>query len=259
MTAVCQATFHAPGTPIRALPANKRAPEEQELLVDALEEFVNLGDTLDEYKEFGAANGKFFPVIVWDKATKRDLSWDPACHLLAVVYRDLLRKVWNEPLWRNAALKVLLGIDFPFFNWTQESPGEINSFLDWANRLGAAGLKAVGFSEDWRQMLRALAAVHAEYSARSFKALPGIEPDAMTGTLNYEPANDFQAAVYILFRAIWKAKTCPQCGCFFVAGKQAQLYCSVQCHAKVKRERDRQFWKQKGNSLRKTRRASSKS
>jgi hypothetical protein len=241
--------------PIRNSHASKRAPENEESLVNALDGFVNLGDSLDEYKKFGSDYSKFFPLRVVDGFTPKNLAWDPACHLLALYYRDYLRALWRGQ-YRNGTLTVLLDLT-PSFSfvaqlWLATTKGDLK----------LASLPATtqipGF-HDVKRASEALAAIRAAYPYASIEAPPGIQPDAATGTLKYEPANDFQAAVYILFRAIWKAKICPQCGRYFVAGKQAQLYCSVQCHASVNRERDRQFWKRKGNSLRKTRRAATKS
>ena len=133
--------------PIRTSPANKRAPEDQELLIDALEKFVNLGNSLDEYRDFGATHPAFFPVIVWDTSTG-SLAWDPACHLVALYYRDELRKVWSGP-YRNEALKVLLGLSSPFHELAQSPAEEPKSDLELA---GMAGLRELyGPSEDSRR------------------------------------------------------------------------------------------------------------
>jgi ribosomal protein S27AE len=255
---------------VRALSANKRAPEDQELLVDALEKFVNLGDSLEDFQKYGIANPEFFPLAIGDLSGISDspfetpcyensiarpgrakdcwvkgITWEPACHEFVLAYRDACRALWLHSEDVDEHLALLLGT-----NNLADSLPEKDSMHN---------VPELRFEKDEHDLIRGWLQIIRAHPDASVLSQTSLYPSWRGATFNYVPANDFQAAVYILFRANWKAKTCPRCGRYFVAGKQAQLYCSIQCHAAVKQARDRQFWKQKGNSLRKTRRVASKS
>jgi|SRR5580704_2900697 hypothetical protein len=88
-----------------------------------------------------------------------------------------------------------------------------------------------------------------------------------TGELEYQPACDFQQAVYLLFKSRWRAKRCTRCLKCFIADKPAQLYCGTHCSSRITRLRNLQWWKQhgkewrtarKGGGLRKARRSQQK-
>src|SRR5262249_12484866 len=75
---------------------------------------------------------------------------------------------------------------------------------------------------------------------------PRLFPKWTNGDLAYLPGNDFQRALYLLFRASWRAKICAKCSTYFVADKPAQLYCGTACSGGVKRERTLKWWRDKG-------------
>ena len=241
----------------------------------ALEAFVNLGDTLDEFLAFGSQNPDFFPVQILDEATMsltplappcvqgtanmvesiylvlsgqleaareiagtdkdsfhgeeriwtKVVAWEPACKKLAVFYRDVLRLAWERPKTGPHSVEaceeflILLGIDAPvgYGDW-QEAFQVIRDIYPAAEATG------VHFSQLW--------------------------PDWRTGTFEYLPQDDFQRAVYILFREGWRAKTCPHCTRRFIAGKARQVYCSTKCAGEIKRERGNQWWSAHGKRWR---------
>ena len=106
--------------------------------------------------------------------------------------------------------------------------------------------------------------------------LLGLEPDRLTvlpggreswlprarplarwraGELEYRPACDFQQAVYLLFRAGWRAKRCARCRKYLIADKPAQRYCGTDCSSSAKILRSRDWWKHHGKDWRAGKRA----
>jgi hypothetical protein len=259
------------------------APAERERLLLALESFVNLGDGLEDFLAFGKQNPEFFPFEILDEATRslkplappcvegranmtealywalagklgearriadteadvahgevkiwtRVVSWEPACHRLVLFYRDLLRSAcWPTVLNPSDAFTgdtflILLGIDPP------------------------AGIG------DWVEAFKEIQAAYpaAEAVAPQFSRLHAAWK---TGTFEYTPDNDFQRAVYILFREGWRAKMCVRCSRRFIASKPVQSYCSTKCSGEAKRERNLAWWNSKGKKWRKRRETASR-
>ena len=227
------------------------AREERERLLCALEAFVNLGNSLEDYLAFGKQNTEFFPFEILDKAQRSEtpltppavqgtsltvegekkiwtkiIAWEPACHKLVLFYRDILQVAcWPTIPSRNDTFAgdtflLLLGIDPPAGNgnWV-EAFKEIQAIYPAAN------------------------AVAPEFSR--------LQADWKTGTFEYKPDNDFQRAIYILFREGWRAKTCLRCSRRFVASKAVQSYCSTKCSGEAKRKRNLDWWNRSGKKLRK--------
>lgn len=238
---------------IRVFEPNQLARDEKDRLLGALEGFVNVGDGLEDFLAFGRQNPEFFPIQVLDGATRSDnplpppsvqgtsfrvegekriwhkvLSWSPACHNLAVFYRDILRRAcWptvpqHNDVFTGDTFLILLGIDPP------------------------AGIG------DWVDAFQAIRDSYplAKADAPQFSRL---QADWKTGTFEYAPDNDFQRAVYILFREGWRAKTCVQCSRRFIANKPVQSYCSTNCAGEAKRERNLAWWNRDGKKWRKKR------
>lgn len=240
---------------VRVFQPGELAAKEKERLLLALEGFVNMGDSLEDFLAFGKQNTGFFPIEILDDASSshdplpppsvqgtqfteqgekniwsKVLSWDPACHTLARFYRNTLRDVWSPGRMGKASVGntflLLLAIDSPglYAPW-QAAFEVIREAYPRADVIGG------GFSllfADWR-----------------------------TGTFEYQPENDFQRAVFVLFREGWRAKVCARCSRCFIASKPMQTYCSPECFHRAKRDRNRIWWNKDGKRLRMTAKASS--
>jgi hypothetical protein len=85
--------------------------------------------------------------------------------------------------------------------------------------------------------------------------LPPGKPivDGHTGEILWKFPFEFQRTLYELMKMRWKAMICPQCGCYFIADKTAQRFCSMDCANKVKLARSNENWKNKGKFQREAR------
>jgi hypothetical protein len=82
--------------------------------------------------------------------------------------------------------------------------------------------------------------------------------DWKRGELVYEPQNDFEKAVYALFRNSKLAKVCgnPDCPApLFVAQRKSGAYCEEDCAQVYQREWKRNWWRNRGSSMRQQQRA----
>lgn len=78
------------------------------------------------------------------------------------------------------------------------------------------------------------------------------------GEIVYKPEDDFEQALYALFRNSSRARVCgnPDCPApYFVAGRKSERYCGEDCARVFQQEWKRNWWKQKGAKLRKEQRA----
>jgi hypothetical protein len=85
------------------------------------------------------------------------------------------------------------------------------------------------------------------------------EFDWKRGELMYKPQNDFEKAVYALFRNSKLAKVCgnPDCPApLFIAQRKSQCYCGEDCAQVYQKEWKRKWWKNRGSSRRQKQRAS---
>lgn len=258
---------------VRVLEPSELTPKEKERLLGALEGFANLGNSLDDYLAFGRQNLDFFPLTITDEATlsltplprpcfevrasmskelyqgllsrrggnateggedsghgdvrtwRRLLDWDPACHKLALFYRDELRQDWGPP-----------------------EPGP-HDFARGFEFLVSLGIKPAAWFADWQGAFNAV----RESCPLAFVPAPEesqLEADWKTGSFEYAPVNDFQGAAYILFRQGWRAKRCTRCTRYVVADKPLQRYCSTECFAEARRERNLALWRKYGKKWR---------
>lgn len=240
---------------IRVFEPNELARDEKERLFAALEAFANLGDSLEEFLAFGGQNPTFFPVTIrprWEfsetplaepcsvdlvatadgekKRWVKHIAWEPVCHKLALFYRDCLRLGWRPP---------------------EPGPYDIATGENFEILLGLE----TGYRYAEREA--ALQEILAVYEFTDVKSSP-ILADWKTGSFVYWPSNDFQRAVYILFREGWRAKTCVRCSRRFIADKPVQRYCSTECSGETKRERNLDWWNKHGKKWRTKRKASSR-
>jgi hypothetical protein len=80
-----------------------------------------------------------------------------------------------------------------------------------------------------------------------------MEFDWRQGELVYEPENDFERAVYALFRNSALAKVCgnPECPApLFIAQRKSQCYCGEDCANVYQKEWKRNWWQKKGAAKR---------
>src|ERR1035441_3554047 len=97
-------------TPI-LIDGNKLSGKEKARLLAGLEKFANLGDRLEDYLSFAGQLPEFWPVEIMGEHDQ-DIKWTPACHKLALIYRDSLRRLWRmEPgALHDESLSLLMGV-----------------------------------------------------------------------------------------------------------------------------------------------------
>ena len=150
--------------------------------------------------------------------------------------RDYLRRVWRseDDALRQQVPRILLGLEVDTAKGSPEEPHSqadsmfLSQFVNLTNRSDADLFHSV-IAIDW-----------------------------IRGEFSYSPLNDFQRATYLLFRENWRARVCSQCGRLFIAGKPAQLYCSIPCSVGARRQRDLELWKTRGAANRRARISRSK-
>lgn len=225
---------------VRVIGVSQRASLDTQLLFAGLEAFANLGDSIEEYRTFASAYPTFWPVELRNRANKT-LEWGTSEEFrqLAITFRDRLRYIWQgqENAHYGEALKTLLGLNM--------------------------GTTAEGhFERDEDHVyvaLRHFIEIFVERSHPGYKlVLPEITVEWKRGEFSYQPLNDFQRAVYALWRESWRARSCPECGRLFIAAKPPQLYCSTSCSNAARRKRDLALWRARGDARRRKRRAQSK-
>lgn len=214
---------------IRVYGVNKRAGEEAQRLLRWLEDFVKVGDTLDDYRRFGITRPNFWPIGL-HAGSGEDLAWTPKAYKLFLAYRECLRRVWrrDKQALDNVELAFLLGMSHSYFD--REGFG-VPEFVCAA----------------WADLS------NARCSANTWAA-----PIWNCAEFVFYPHNDFQRAVYLLFRESWRARTCERCSECFLADKPAQRFCSSECFGEAKRNRDLAYWRSHGAERRKSRKNASR-
>ena len=218
-------------------PSELATTEEKARLFAALEKFANLDDTLDMYRRFLTQWPTLFPASIKhideDRAEPQPIDWStPECYRLALVYRDVLRRLWQKD---QQALDM----------------GQASFILGIDNALGSTLMPHIpGFDQAWSQLKQA---------CRNYFRLQIEQPSLFahwgSGSFLFEPVTDFQKAAYVLFRESWRAKVCP-CSGFFIAQKAPQIYCSSRCYGMTKQRRGLNWWKEHGDEWRKARKSS---
>jgi hypothetical protein len=262
---------------IRVRHSHTRAPEDTERLFAGLELFGNLGDSYEEYCEFVSKCPIFSPVAFLDYSTGENLGLlqNESCHQLTKVFRDYLSSVWrrNPTALRDRTLQILLGLEKKRIGHKPQDEEE--NEVEWT-LLDCSTPEALAETEKIREKVKANERNRDEEN-RSRSTLPGFDPlyrralfrlmhhpetrgyapgwpqitgDWERGEFTYEPANDFQRAVYRLFRESWRARSCRLCQKLFVARKHPQMFCGGGCSTIARRKRDLDFWKTRGAALR---------
>jgi hypothetical protein len=215
---------------IRVFGLNQQASVDTKSLFANLESFVNMGESVDEYTAFTQKSPTFWPaefgnaqgdVFAWGK--------DVDLYEITMVCRNYLRELWRgtgDTDHQSILLKILLG-------------------------LGAEGDGRAHIPES----IRFAQQVSLVKSARRVEHLtPGMGADWTRGEFSYRPLNDFQRAVFALWRESWRARVCRQCTRLFIADKPPQLYCSPGCSAAAKRAQSLDYYNDKGKARREKRR-----
>lgn len=219
---------HRPST-IYSFPVNALALGLREKLFKGLERFANTGDTFEDYQGLGKGWPAFWPIRIYDGP--KPLAWAPECHSLFLFYRDALRDVWAlGPRAHPRFLSFLLGLLWGDTFSTQ--PPAVN------NRL----------HEIWGELQK----LHPTLDLVESFPLHPIWP---RGTFTFTaptttPMNEFRVALWDLFRESWRAKVCPLCGLYFIAGKAPQRYCSAVCSNDAHRAQVLSWWRREGSKQR---------
>jgi hypothetical protein len=217
------------GATVQAFWPNRQAPETKELLYAGLEEFVNIGNSDQDFGKFATMCPSFWPFDTQEAKTGL-LRWITAARPALLVFRDYLRKVWisDSDANENGYLPVLLGLDMRF--------ADVPERQFWSPQRQA-------LHEAWAQLRNVFPEI-------SIGIRPVVDPVWGLACFSYGPVNDFQKAVYQLFLENWRAKVCSRCSKYFIAQKAAQIYCSTKCSGGVKRARSLEWWRQEGAARR---------
>ncbi len=225
----------------------KKLPgKEKARLLAGLEKFANLGDGLEDYLSFAGQSPEFWPVEILDQHDHA-ITWTRACHKVVLIYRDSLRRLWRlEPAaLHDESLSLLMGVSHYLLSVNRE---DVASEISLVSGSGFPLMPRWGiWGQAWKEVFEA--------HPNAWVLSAGLSPSWQTGEFEYRPWNDFQRAVYLLFRERWRAKVCLQCGAFFVAKRPPQFYCSNKCFGEVRRNRNLLWWKQVGSRNRKARAA----
>jgi hypothetical protein len=263
----------------RSPQSDRRTPDESASLFVGLEHFANLGDSYEDYCRFASRWPTFCPVAMKNSAGELlRLLPDKNCHALVMVFRDYLRSVWrwDAVALREQVLRILLGLanrpvgSEPLANeeedieWVLPDPSspetlaatermrELARRKEWTE--GSEGRSKTILHDFDPRLRRTLWALMCDRATRRyFPTWPWFVADWARGEFSYEPGNDFQRAVYALFRQSWRARICRECQRLFVAKKHPQMFCGFECTANARRKRDLAFWKSKGSALRQKR------
>jgi hypothetical protein len=205
--------------------------KESERLLQGLQNFANLGDSITEFWGFSNQWPDFFPVKFRSvEEPSETLTWSQDSHGLVLAYRDMLRHVWGTGSERVLAL--LLGVD-------RDAHALINSRSQPRALDRMLGYPTVDLWTAMNQIPKQFVADLTE-----------VSPHWQRGEFRYEPKNDFQKALYLLWRQSWRAKSCRTCHKYFVADKPGQMYCSIECSIAQKQARDRAWWREHGEKWR---------
>lgn len=222
--------------------SNRRAHRESDF--SALEMLVNTGDSVRDLQRFRSQHPDFFSREFYERSEKQAIA---GTDTLFNWYKLLLRKVWEGRDPDNYRLGILLGSkNLGFLNTA--IPAEFQQ--EWVEhmRVLAAEGKLEGVDLTNQQLLRS--------PLREFSS--EFVPDWRSGGVILQSHVRAQRAIYELMRQSWKARVCRICPKYFIADKPATFFCSVQCAAEGKKQRDREIWRTRGSAARVARRAKEK-
>ena len=256
---------------IRTPRSNTRTGKQTARLFAGLESFVNLGDSFEDYCAFASQWPTFCPMAFQNSSGELLLLFpNRGCHTLVIQFRDFLRLVWRRDgvALREQVLKILLGMEYRTVG--HEPLADAEEEVEWVP-IDASTPEALAKSQQMRDKAREQMRrgndekrrdrVLREYDPRIRLAMWGIMHDRETGYSRpwrpllvadwergeffYEPMNDFQRAVYTLFRQSWRARICRECQRLFIADKNPQMFCGTDCSVIARRRRDLASWRKR--------------
>jgi hypothetical protein len=262
-------TFWVPGGATFRLPPRMRlAIAERERLWKGLERFVNCSDSESDYTAMRAFRD-FWPLEIWhypeqepgtlsisavsfpprphesesesvESGDYARLNWHPACHKLFLFYRDTLRGIWAG----NTEMKGS-AVDSGTFLLGLSSLGEDSLAQAKEDNVVSLVMSATPLAlyDAWQEVLSRF---------KTAATSGGIQVKALWshGDFAFVPENDFQRAMYILFRQSWRARICPRCQMFFVARRPKQMFCGTACSAGSRLSSKLKWWKRVGKKRR---------
>ena len=258
--------------PVRV--SNRKAREER-LIGDfqALEDYANLGDTLEDWERFRLKWPRFFPDYLSQWLFDSARYWKvflnspesrPESFLEIrkerpplLFFRSLLRVVWKRKDRDGRCLKTLLGFvaDMPYEELWEEEKEEVINLFEFPGRPRTQEEteedEAQKVLDDFNQRARERGEPPSRMITKVRATLGGLPVGSPvvngdTGIISWEFGCQFQRTVYDLMQDRWRAMVCPVCGKYFVAHKTAQKYCSSKCWGKRKSEQALAYYNRKG-------------
>lgn len=243
--------------------SNRKAKDERESRLAALEAYANLGDTPEHWKRFRLKYSDFFPENLRDWIYKDAESIYRKFKDSGVV--DTIKFVMPPLLFYSRRLRLV---------WSRNDPNGVNlRFLYGLEK--DLGMNEGPQSAREAQLIMTVWPIDKKFrELRSFipgqpldmdqqTTVAGLPPgkpvvNGITGAIDWEFGCAFQQSVYDLMQQRWRAMVCPECGKFFLADKPNQKFCSTACFGEVKRKRALAHWRAKGSRNRKLRMAKGK-
>jgi len=225
---------------------------ERERLFAKLERFVNLGDSVEDFRTFESQDSEFLPFVGYDE-TRQELthtreSGQERREVLESELADLIGPEPAKPLsvhervleYRNALRMLWVGCGGP--------------------RSARACAKHLEFLLDLHGVGETPFAAYGPPPSARHVTWPGttLMPDWWSGKFLLFCALDFPRAICLLWEERWRAKTCGDCQRYFVAAKPATKFCSSKCAGEARRKRDLDYWHEHGKKERAKRRAKAK-
>jgi len=208
----------------------QQIPKAKEVLFGALEFFANIGDNIEDLHSYRRQHPGFEPIEI--RRGQRQLPHagsSEALHPLILGLRDILRLVWRHDADDHPwFLDILLGLDCGIY---REGLRQYEADPKFPGLFSEEALRCL---HPYREQI-----IYSEIHSRW-----------RTGDFEFSSASLFHKAVYQLFRESWRARICPQCARYFIAGKPPQLYCSTPCYGNAKRKRDLKWWRTEGAAKR---------
>lgn len=266
--------------------AKRLARREREPLFEVLAAFANMGDTPAEWRKFRLKNPNFFPATraghappgfrsldewfyTFSEEWARDFADSPIPLLPPLLwYRNRLRNVWARKDPHGYNLAVLLGREQEAKQIAKQHPdiqaeGIVRPLMIPGQMVTAAlaqdashGLPA---THAVAQLLTGTGLARlSEDSALQGLPVGELVINGKAGTLTWQFGCDLQRGLYELMQERWRAKTCAQCGRYFVADKTARIVCSTACSGERRSGQKLKWWNRKGKEWRAKRQAKSK-
>jgi len=270
---------------------SKRKAREERLLRDfqALEDFANLGDKLDDVRRFRKKWSNFFPREKTEWIYRNAEFWMTFSNLSdrrPDNYREILRRVLpaaDSPMttqaWADMARELrgkLRSCRPPLLYyrnllravWKKEDPdGTCLWYLLGfdADRIPFPGEEEIEFDPlslfMWKEhpeekpqpfTINGITSEIRQKETETIAGLPYGTPvvDGNSGIISWSFGSLFQRAVYDLMQDRWRAMVCPNCGKYFVADKTAQRYCSPECFGEKKGMKALDYWNRIGRAAR---------